>query len=189
MKTVHKAGIGAGAILVCLTFTPMWEGTDLVAKRDMIGTGNPITYCNGLTAVDGSVRVGEKFTSAQCRALLNKALPKYWNGIEPCIHVDIPVKTAAALLDAAFNAGPAAVCRSPMLERINAGDIFGGCDAFAGWYVHASGRVVPGLINRRKGDNREGERGLCLEGANEKPKPITKISMFTRFVNYLKEIL
>src|SRR6266403_4085417 len=105
---------GAGAIACCVAFTPIWEGMDSVAKRDMIGTGHPITYCNGLTSVDGKVKVGQRFTKAECDKALAEALPKYWAKIEPCIEVSLPDKTAGSLLDAAFNAGPAAICRSPM---------------------------------------------------------------------------
>lgn len=179
MKTSHKAGAtGAGAIAICLTFTPIWEGMDLVAKRDMIGTGNPITYCNGMTSVDGTVMVGQRFTPEQCRALLAKALPKYWDPLEPCIKVDIPVQTAASLLDASLNAGPAAVCKSPMLAKINSGDIRGGCEAFSNWYIttknHGARSVIPGLVNRRGGnpnEHRKTEKALCLEGLTNPPTP------------------
>ncbi len=109
------------------------------------------------------MKPGQKFTPAQCDDLLAKSLPRYLGDIEPCIRVALPVKTEAALLDAAYNAGGAAVCRSPMLAKMNAGDIKGGWEAFAHWYVRASGRVK-GLQNRRNGDSRKGEKQLCLEG-------------------------
>lgn len=160
MKTLHKIGGGIAAVIaLCAVFTPRWEGIDLIAKQDMIGTGHPLTYCNGLTNADGKVKTGQRFTPAQCTELLAPALKKYLAAIEPCIKVDLPDNTKGALLDAAYNAGPAAVCRSPMIRKMNAGDIRGGCNAFAGWYIRASGRVVKGLINRRNG-----ERALCLEG-------------------------
>lgn len=168
LKTSRKIGGGAAAIVACcVTFTPIWEGTDLVAKRDPIGTGHPLTYCNGLTSADGKVKNGQRFTPAQCNKLLAPTLEKYWAKIDPCIKVNLPVKTSAALLDASFNAGPAAVCRSPMLAKMNAGDIRGGCEAFVGWYVRSDGKVRRGLVARRQGDTRKGEKQLCLEGLNE----------------------
>jgi lysozyme len=191
MKTAHKIGAGsAGVIACCVAFTPIWEGTDLTAKVDTIGTGHPLTYCHGQTAHDGAVKPGQKFTPAQCDALLAKSLPKYLGEIEPCIRVPLPVKTEAALLDAAYNAGSAAVCRSPMLGRMNAGDIRGGCEAFRTWYVRASGHVVPGLINRRNGDSRKGEKQLCLEGLAEgvaKPKPPAPVGFWTWLFNLIFE--
>lgn len=164
MKTAHKLTGGAAVIACCTVFLPNWEGTDLVAKKDAIGTGHPVTYCHGQTDEFGKVKEGTRFTPAQCSDLLGKSLPKYLNAIKPCIKVELPVKTEAALLDAAYNAGGAAVCKSPMVAKMNAGGLEAGCDAFQNWYIRASGRVVKGLINRRAG-----ERKLCLEGLSEKP--------------------
>ena len=77
-KTKSGIAIAAGPVIACcVLFTPGWEGMDSVAKRDAIGTGHPITYCNGLTSVDGSVRVGQHFTKAECDKRLAAALPKY----------------------------------------------------------------------------------------------------------------
>jgi hypothetical protein len=75
----------------------------------------------------------------------------------------------SALLDASYNAGPGAVCKSSMVAKINAGDIRGGCNAFTGWYVRSDGQVRKGLVARRQGigDGRKSERDLCLEGLSE----------------------
>lgn len=172
MSTARKVGIGAGAagvIAATVAFLPNWEGMDKVAKRDMIGTGHPVTYCYGQTDEFGKVKVGTKFVKQQCDELLAQSLPKYLAKIEPCIKVDLPDKTKAALLDAAYNAGPAAVCKSPMVAKMNAGDLRGGCNAFKGWYVRSDGQVRNGLVARRSGigDGRKSERDLCLEGLAE----------------------
>lgn len=162
---------GAGAIACCVLFTPGWEGMDLVAKRDMIGTGHPVTYCNGLTDEFGKVKVGQRFTPEECKKALALALPKYWDAISPYIRIPLPDKTAGALLDAAWNAGPKAVINSPMLAQMNAGNLRAGCNAFAGWYVRSDGQVRAGLIDRRNGedhgDKRLSEKGLCLKGIAE----------------------
>jgi lysozyme len=171
-KTKSAATVaGAGAIAACVAFLPGWEGMDAVAKRDMIGTGHPVTYCYGQTDEFGAVKVGTRFTKAECDAKLAESLPKYLAKIDACLHVDMPDKTKAALLDAAYNAGPAAVCRSPMVAKMNAGDLEAGCNAFAGWYVRSDGVVRKGLVARRDGedhgDHRKSEKGLCLEGLRE----------------------
>lgn len=187
MKTSHKAGAaGAAAILLAITFTPIWEGMDSVAKKDMIGTGHPVTYCYGQTDEFGAVKVGTKFSKAECDKKLAESLPKYLDGIWPCIKVSLPDKTLAALLDAAYNAGPAAVCKSPMVAKMNKGDIKDGCEAFEDWYIRASGRVVQGLINRRGGnpkEHRKTEKDLCLEGLTD-PKP--KTSLFAKLKDFLR---
>jgi lysozyme len=169
-RSVTTTG-GAGVIAACVAFLPMWEGMDKTARRDAIGTGHPITYCYGQTSEFGDVRVGTTFTKAECDAKLAASLPKYLDQLDRCIRVDMPDKTKAALLDGAYNAGSAAVCRSPMVAKMNAGDLEAGCNAFDGWYVRSAGVVRAGLIDRRAGeehgDHRKSERGLCLEGLRE----------------------
>jgi lysozyme len=172
-KTLGKAGaaVTAAIIATAVPFTSSWEGTDYVAKRDMIGTGHPITFCHGQTDEFGKVKVGTRFTKEQCDAMLAKSLPGYLEGIQKCTPADAPIKVMASLLDAAYNAGPAAVCRSPMVDKLNAGDVAGACKAFKGWYETTKNNgvrvVVPGLKYRREGDSRKGETQLCLEGITD----------------------
>lgn len=166
-KTIATAG-SAAVIAAAVAFTPIWEGMDAVAKKDMIGTGHPITYCYGQTDEFGKVKVGQRFTKRECDEKLAASLPVYLNKIGPCVHVPVPVKTMASLLDGSYNAGSGAVCKSPMVARINAGNIRAGCEAFSGWYIRSDGVIRKGLIARRKGiDARKSERQLCLEGLSE----------------------
>jgi lysozyme len=171
--TVKKSlGTGTAAVIAAtVLFLPGWEGMDKVAKRDMIGTGHPITYCYGQTAEFGVVKVGTRFTKAECDAKLAESLPKYLDQIGPCVHRPVPIKVMASLLDGSWNGGPRRVCTSPMVAKINAGNIRAGCNAFDGWLIHSDGVVRPGLIARRDGelhgDKRKSERALCLEGAND----------------------
>lgn len=171
MKTSTKAGAGGSAAVIALTvpFLMGWEGMDPVAKRDPIGTGHPITYCNGLTSVDGEVKVGQRFTKKECEERLAIALPKYLAALDKCIKRPIPKYAAASILDFSFNAGSSAGCKSPMMANFNAGKIRAGCDAFKGWYIRSAGEVRKGLIARRSGigDGRESERDLCLKGLSE----------------------
>lgn len=171
-KTAIAVG-SAGAIAAAVAFTPGWEGMDAVARVDAIGTGHPVTYCYGQTDEFGTVKPGQRFSKEQCDEKLAASLPKYLAGIEPCVKVPLPDKTMAALLDAAYNAGAAAVCRSPMVAKMNAGDIRGGCNAFPGWYVRSDGQVRRGLVARRGGDGRKGEKQLCLEGLAEGTRTVS----------------
>lgn len=186
MKTSSKVGAtGAAVIACCVAFTPGWEGTDLVAKTDKIGTGHPLTYCHGQTDEFGKVKAGQRFTPAQCDKLLAESLPKYLAQLKPCIKVDLPTKTEGALLDAAYNAGSSAVCKSPMVAKMNGGSLIDGCNAFKGWYVRASGRVVKGLINRRNG-----EAKLCLEGASEPVNlpTVQKPSLWRKIIDFITSL-
>lgn len=71
-----------------------------------------------------------------------------------------------AALDAAYNAGPAAFCRSPMAKAFNHGDYKTGCKAFLGWYVTALDRRtglrkrLPGLLARRTYESK-----VCMKDA------------------------
>jgi GH24 family phage-related lysozyme (muramidase) len=72
-----------------------------------------------------------------------------------------------ALIDASYNAGPVAVCRSPMAQLIKVGRVADACNRLPSWYVTAQRRVngkrvgkpflLNGLVNRRKD-----ERRVCL---------------------------
>lgn len=183
MKHAKKVGGSAAVIAVATVFLPVWEGMDSVAKKDMIGTGHPVTYCYGQTDEFGKVKEGTRFTKRECDEKLKQSLPKYLAEIDKCIKVELPVKTHAALVSFAYNAGSAAACRSPMLKKMNAGDVKGGCEAFVGWYIRGDGRVHKGLVARRGGfkdDPRKDERELCLEGVKEGlPKP-EKITLWTK---------
>lgn len=175
-KPIGKKGVAISAALmaaivaVATPVTTTWEGMDKVARRDAIGTGHPVTYCYGQTDEFGDVRVGQRFTKVECDEAIKKSLPHYVNGVAKCATRIFPVKVWAALVDGAYNAGIAAVCRSPMMVRMNEGDYTAGCNAFAGWYIRSDGQVRKGLIARRSGlhgDPRTSERSLCLEGVEE----------------------
>ncbi|WP_426418189.1 lysozyme [Bradyrhizobium genosp. A] len=172
-KTAATIGSAGGIIAAAVAFTPGWEGMQAVAKRDMIGTGHPVTYCYGQTDEFGKVKVGTRFTKAECDQKLAASLPKYLAEIERCIKAPMPDKSMAAFLDASYNAGSAAVCRSPMVRLANAGDLRGACSAFAGWYVRSDGQVRRGLVARRGGDGRKGEKQLCLEGLTEGTRTVS----------------
>jgi lysozyme len=164
----------AAAIAAAVPAVKAYEGLWLTTKVDRVGTGQPCTGGYGETE---NVRCGETHTEKYWSDRLAQRLPEYDAKIAPCIHVDLPDNTRAALISAAYNAGPGAVCRSPMVAKMNAGDIRSGCESFltkdaqghyTGWYIRARGRVVQGLINRRAN-----ERKLCLSGL-EQPKPVKK---------------
>jgi lysozyme len=150
IKTSHKiAGGTAAAVIAGNSHVPPELGRHgQVAKRDMIGTGHPVTYCYGQTDEFGKVKVGTRFNKQQCDEKLAESLPKYLNKVGPCVHAPVPVKSMAAALDASYNAGPAAVCKSPMVAQFNAGNVRAGCEAFNGWYVRSAGQVRKGLIAR-----------------------------------------
>jgi len=151
MKPASKTVTWAAA---CCTLVGAFEGCDLTAKVDKIGTGHPLTWCHGETI--GNAHAGERFTKAECDRMLTARLPQYWTQIEPCIHVETNDNEKIAYTSTAYNIGSRGFCASAMVRKLNAGDHKGACDALM-LYTHASGRFIQGLANRRAA-----ERKVCL---------------------------
>lgn len=155
----------AACLAMAVPAVKAYEGYWPTVKVDTIGTGRPCTGGYGETE---GVRCGETHNEKYWADKLQVRLrDEYDARIGQCIHVELPDSVRAAALSASYNAGPAAVCRSPMVARWNAGDLRGGCNALAGWYIRAQGHVVQGLINRRAK-----ERRLCLSDLIPANKPV-----------------
>ena len=95
--------------------------------------------------------------------MLGVALLEFETGMRRCLKEPnlIPDKPYVVFLSLSYNAGVSAFCRSTVARRANSGDLRGACEALMMW-TRAGGRVVPGLVYRRKK-----ERALCLEGLNQ----------------------
>jgi lysozyme len=154
MKPVSHATKTVTWAASCCMLVGAFEGCDLVAKKDNIGTGHPLTWCHGETI--GDARPGEHFTKAECDAMLEARLPSYWQQIKPCIHVETSDNEKIAYTSTSYNIGSRGFCHSAMVRKLNADDHKGACNALM-LYTHASGRVVKGLVNRRTA-----ERKICL---------------------------
>ena len=138
----------AAAVAVVTPVTSSFEGTRLKPYRDPVGVE---TVCTGETQV-----AMHPYTVEQCGAMLRKDLrEKYANSVIACTP-DVAIRTNvfAAALDAAYNAGPAAYCRSPMAAHFRAQQWQQGCEAFRGWHVYG----LAGLVRRRNA-----EADLCLK--------------------------
>lgn len=163
-----KAGAGAAAaiaaaVAIAVPVAERWEGYRGKAYLD---PAQILTQCYGETVDVDPTRI---FSKDECAAKLRVRMARdYAPPILTCIPSMMEPENRyafAALIDASYNAGPAAVCRSPMARAFNAGDYAKGCDAFEGWYVSARNRVTGkrvvyrGLINRRLN-----EREVCRKG-------------------------
>lgn len=155
MSRLKKTGVGltvAGSLAVGLVGA--WEGLRTTAYRDVVGIP---TVCFGETR---GVKMGDKYTVDECKAMLGDALAEFETGMRRCLtNPDkIPDKPYVAFLSLSYNIGTGAFCKSTLVRKANAGDLKGACDAILSWN-RAGGRVIQGLVNRRKD-----ERKLCLEG-------------------------
>lgn len=126
---------------------------------DMVGVA---TACDGLTGDE--IKVGREFTEEQCASMLITRLTAdaaRVMGCTPGLALTIPHRDNVryAALSLAHNIGWPTYCASTMRARINAGNIRGACDALT-WFNKAGGRVVPGIVARRKR-----EQAICLRDA------------------------
>jgi lysozyme len=149
-KTGKWTAVGAAAVALVAA----WEGVRTVAYRDIVGVP---TACFGETR---GVKMGDRYTMEECRAMLGDALIEFENGMRTCLKNpdSIPEKSYVAFLSLSYNIGVRAFCGSTVARRANAGDIQGACEAIPAWN-RAGGRVVKGLVNRRADELR-----ICRQG-------------------------
>ena len=145
----------AAACLVCAPLTASFEGLRTKPYADP-GDGRA-TVCYGETE-----REMRSYTPDECATMLRaRQASDYGPAVLKCVPglaESRRVNAFAASIDAAYNAGTAAFCRSPMARYFKAGRWIEGCNAFVGWYVTSNGKKLPGLARRRAA-----EHLLCLK--------------------------
>lgn len=169
----------AAAAAACLGLTAHSEGKRLKPYRD---PANIVSWCYGETA--GKPKA--TYTDAECAALLrNRLAASFAPKVAKCLPQLADkkrIKVFGAFLDAAYNAGPGAVCASPMAAAVRKGDLPLACAAFRPWFVtaHYRGKPEPASAMRRAGwvwtgsywrktlpglvTRRRNESTLCMEG-------------------------
>lgn len=155
-----KATAGAAAtsaIALAVSIAAPQEGYVPYVYRDAVGV---LTYCYGETQ-NAAAQKGKTFSEAECKALLIKRMAHYDQGNAACVSNwdGLPVETKAAFDSFSYNLGNGAFCRSKARAYLEQGNIRAACDSMMS-YVHAGGRVLSGLVKRRKL-----EREVCLKGA------------------------
>jgi lysozyme len=146
MKRSTKAAGWAAIAVACVgTF----EGLRTVAYRDPVGIP---TICFGETR---GVRMGDRSTPEECKALLIDRLQEFNDGVNRCVYAPMSDSRRAAVVSLAYNIGTGAFCSSTFARKLNAGDPTA-CDELLKW-DRAKGIRLPGLTRRRME-----ERTLCL---------------------------
>lgn len=168
-KTVFTVA-SAASLAIAGTAVQRYEGYAPTVKPDLLAGGLPT---GGFGETVG-VRLGETHSKKYWADLLEMRLREdYDRQIGECIRVQLPDGVRAYAISTAYNAGPGAVCSSPMVAKWNAGDVEGGCKAIKGWRISSRPRgpgtplvVQRGLVNRRND-----ESAKCLGYANGTLKP------------------
>jgi lysozyme len=156
MSRIKKGGALAATAVAAVG---AYEGLRLAAYRDPVGVP---TICYGETR---GIRMGQKFTRAECDQMFLKALDEFGNGIEKCVPslITAPDRRYVAHLSLAYNIGVSGYCKSSIARLQKAGNDLAACDAFL-LYNRAGGRELAGLTKRRKD-----ERAMCRLGGPATP--------------------
>lgn len=116
------------------------------------------TACDGITK---GMRLGQRYTEAQCAAKLEDELVEHAAGVVACVpQLYGRTHQGPAAVSLAYNVGVSAFCGSTVARRFRAGRWREGCDAFMMWNK-AGGRVLRGLTVRREREAAECRRGLA----------------------------
>ena len=91
------------------------------------------------------------WTEGQAHARLVADVARFEQAVEKALTVPANENQFAAMVSLAFNIGTGAFARSSVLRRHNARDFSGAADAFLLWNK-GGGRVLPGLVRRRKAE-------------------------------------
>lgn len=166
MQTRHKVAAGslsAGVIALSVAMFNHWEGRNYTVVHLPFDPPKVYTVCGGITNYDiPTLKLGQKFTEADCNKLIAGIVPRYAAPLQACIpnFTSMPPHRQAALISFSINLGPARVCGTSIAPDLNAGRVKQACDAMVK-YVLANGKRLQGLVNRRN-DPVWGERPWCL---------------------------
>ncbi|KQO67238.1 lysozyme [Methylobacterium sp. Leaf89] len=134
-----------------LSLIKSFEGCELAAYKCPAGV---LTIGYGHTGTD--VKPGQVITAHRAEELLQGDLARFERAVEASLKVSVTPNQFAALVSLAYNIGGAALARSTLIKRLNAGKTQEAADQFLAWNK-AGGKVLKGLARRR-----EAERALFL---------------------------
>ena len=124
-------------------FVKKWEGCRLEAYK--CSAGVPTI---GWGHTDG-VKEGDTICLRKAEKYLLDDLCKFQNGLAELVNVKVTECQFIALMSFVFNIGLGAFKSSTLRKKVNAEDFEGATAEFGRW-IHAGGKVVQGLVNRRK---------------------------------------
>jgi lysozyme len=129
-----------------------FEGLRLQAYEDPGPKKIPTIGYGTIRYPDGrKVRLGEKITKEQAIEYLAFEVGKFVSAVERLVKVPITNNQFCALVSFAYNLGAGLLGKSDLLKFVNAGKPQLAAEEFLR-YVHASGKVLPGLVRRRKAE-------------------------------------
>jgi lysozyme len=114
-------------------------------KQWLIGYGHSDGVTQGMT-----------ITKDQADTFLKQDVRGCEHTVRKSVNVDVSENEFGAMVSLCFSIGDGNFSKSAVVTKLNAGDRSGAADGFLAW-VHAGGKVLPRLTDRRKA-----ERALFL---------------------------
>lgn len=110
-----------------------------------------LTIGYGHTSAAGAPKVvpGMKITKAEAEKIFKRDIQKFVDDVNNLVTVDLTQNQFDALVSFQYNTG--ALASSRLLKRVNAGQFDQVPAEFMKW-VNDNGRMVPGLVNRRRAE-------------------------------------
>ncbi|MCP1104855.1 lysozyme [Serratia nevei] len=103
------------------------------------------------------VSANDVITEEEALYFLHQDVAESERAVNQYVHVPLTQNQFDALVSFVFNLGVGNFRTSTLLKKLNAGDDDGAAQEFGRW-IHAGGKVLPGLVRRR-----EAERALFLQ--------------------------
>lgn len=157
-----------------LALTRSFEGLRLEAYQDSAGI-----WTIGYGHTGPEVHRGQCISEQEAEALLRADLGAAVQCVRKATRVDLAQHQFDALVDFCYNAGRGSFLESTLLRCVNQGEFESAVAQFGLW-VHAGGKVVPGLVRRRaaeaalfSGQNASASDNSALDTAH--PQPSTEV--------------
>ena len=130
---------------IAMDFIKSWEGERLDAYQCSAGV-----WTIGVGHTKG-VKPNDQITKEESKKLFAQDLITFKFEMLPLVKVDVTQGQFVALLSFVFNLGITSFKTSTLLKKLNQGDYVGASNEFLRWKF-ANGKVVEGLLNRRKAE-------------------------------------
>ena len=156
-NTALAASISA-ALVIVPSLVEEIEGIEYEVYYDIAGIP---TVCAGITGRD--VIIGKKYTSKECRLLLQKHIEVAQMTVDKAVKYPIPATMRAAMYSFTYNAGGGAFRGSTMLKDINAGRLEKACSRLYDWVYFRNPKT--GKMERSRGlyNRRAVEYSYCMK--------------------------
>ena len=156
-----------------LALTRAFEGLRLSAYQDCAGV-----WTIGYGHTGPEVHRGQCITESEAEALLRADLAGAVRCVRQAVRVDLAQHQFDALVDFCYNAGRGSFLGSSLLRYVNRAQFESAAAQFGLW-VHAGGKIVPGLVRRRAAEAALFlERGFPADATDfsAHPHPSTEVS-------------